>query len=302
MKTILETQKLTKQYGAQKAAADINLSIHQGEIYGLIGQNGAGKTTILRMLANLAEPTSGNILIYGKPRKDKALLNTRVGSLIEEPGIYPDLSAKDNLYLKALAMGVHKKGYEEELLELVGLKDVGKKKTKGFSLGMRQRLGIALALIGNPDIVLLDEPINGLDPQGIVEIRELILYLNKEKNITFLISSHLLEELSRVATRYGFIAKGKLISELSKEELLQKSLEKLVLQVSDSKRAITVLGDLAISDFKVVDDNTLYIFSGYQDMDKISMEMAKAGVAVRKLAIESEDLESFYLSMVGGVQ
>lgn len=227
-------------------------------------------------------------------------LNTNIGALIEEPGIFPNLSAWDNLHLKAIAQGVTRKGHENELLHLVGLENVGKKKTKGFSLGMRQRLGIALAMVGNPDLVLLDEPINGLDPQGIVEIRELILKLNREKNITFIISSHLLEELSRIATSYGFISGGKLVAEMTKEELESKSEEVMILDVSDTAKTIPVLDSLCIKKYKVISNELVHIYDDFDKADNISIELAKNGVAVRRLAMESKDLESFYLDMVGG--
>ena len=193
MEYLLTTNGLTKQYGRHKAVNAVNLHIRQGDIYGLIGRNGAGKTTILKMLSGLAAPTEGEFSLFGKTGRDSYEYMSRVGTLIEEPGIYPNMSAAEHLRLKCLAVGVRKKGPVDELLRTVGLADVGKKKVKKFSLGMKQRLGIALALAGNPDLVILDEPINGLDPQGIAEIRETLLRLNKEKNITFIISSHILE-------------------------------------------------------------------------------------------------------------
>ena len=211
MNYILETQDLTKQYDKHVAIDHINMFVRAGAIYGLIGQNGAGKTTILKVIGGLAKPTSGKIYLSGK-----------VGALIEQPGIYPEMSARQNLKLKCLAMGINSKGHIDELLEVVGLSKVGKKPVKKYSLGMKQRLGIALALVGFPDLVIMDEPINGLDPQGIVEFREMIARLNSERKITFIISSHILGELSKIATDYGIIHNGIMIEQMSKERFFEK--------------------------------------------------------------------------------
>ena len=253
MEVLVQTHNLTKQYGQQKVVNNVNLSVKKGEIYGLIGRNGARKTTVLRLISGLAKPTEGVIYlsphamsragtlaqIFVEFRKDQTpccrkpgscpgqnshdtiYTRNRVGVLIENPGIYPDMSAKDNIKLKCLAMGISGQGYITELLESVGLSAASRKKAKHFSVGMKQRLGIALALAGNPELVILDEPINGLDPQGMAEIREMITKLNKEKGITFIISSHILGELSKIADSYGIIEKGELKKQLSKEELTE---------------------------------------------------------------------------------
>ncbi len=221
MENILSTDQLTKEYQGFKAVDSINICLNQGDIYGFIGRNGAGKTTTLKMIAGLAKPTSGSFSLFGVPYENliSEKVYSQVGCLIEEPGLYLDMSAFDNVYLKCLCMGINDKGYARELLRLVDLDPQDKKKAKGFSLGMKQRLGIAIALVGEPKLIILDEPTNGLDPQGILEIRNTILKLNQEKNITFIISSHILGELSKMATRYGIIDKGKLIRELTAEEL-----------------------------------------------------------------------------------
>lgn len=221
MENILSTNQLTKEYQGFKAVDSINLTLNEGDIYGFIGRNGAGKTTTLKMIAGLAKPTNGDFSLFGIPYENLITQKaySQVGCLIEEPGLYLDMSAFDNVYLKCLCMGINDKGYAKELLRLVDLDPQNKKKAKGFSLGMKQRLGIAIALVGEPKLIILDEPTNGLDPQGILEIRNTILKLNKEKNITFIISSHILGELSKMATRYGIIDKGKLIRELTAEEL-----------------------------------------------------------------------------------
>lgn len=297
MNTILATHELTKKYGKFTAASKINIEIEKGSIYGLIGQNGAGKTTILRMLSGLARPTSGEIIIDGVSAQDKKM---RIGALIEEPGVFPHLSASENLHLKAITMGVENTRKEKELLELVGLGTVGKKPVKGFSLGMRQRLGIALALVGDPQIVLLDEPINGLDPQGIIEIRELILKLNRDRGLTIIISSHLLEELSRMATSYGFIAHGRLVAQFSQEDLQARSSSRLIMEVSDVHKALGILNSLEITELKQVNEHTLVATNGFESLDKISIELAREGIALTRLSMESEDSESFYIGLVGG--
>lgn len=221
METLVQTNNLTKQYGQHKAVNNVNLSVRKGEIYGLIGRNGAGKTTILRLISGLAKPTNGSISLFGQNSRDSIYMQKHIGLLIETPGIYPDMSARDNVKLKCMAIGVSNNSYIAELLKNVGLSAVDKKKVKCFSVGMKQRLGIALALVGNPELVILDEPTNGLDPQGIAEIREIILQLNTEKNITFIISSHILGELSKIATCYGIIEKGELKRQFLKTELTE---------------------------------------------------------------------------------
>lgn len=221
MGVLVQTNNLTKQYGQHMVVNRVNLSIQQGDIYGLIRRNGAGKTTILRLISGLASPTGGDISLFGQSSHDTIYMRKRMGLLIESPGIYPNMNAADNIRLKCLAMGISSKSYIVELLEEMGLADVGRKKVRHFSLGMKQRLGIALALAGNPELVILDEPVNGLDPQGMAEIREIIIRLNKEKGITFIISSHILGELSKIATTYGIMDKGELKKQISQTELTE---------------------------------------------------------------------------------
>lgn len=234
MEVLVQTNNLTKQYGRHKAINNVDLSVMQGDIYGLIGRNGAGKTTVLRLISGLARPTEGDILLWGKPIKDSqeaAYMRKRLGVLIESPGVYPDMCAEDNIRLKCFVKGVSGKKYVTELLEDVGLSEVGKKKVKHFSVGMRQRLGIALALVGNPELIILDEPVNGLDPQGMAEVREMIVRLNQEKKITFIISSHILGELSKIATSYGIIDKGELQKQFLRTEL-KEDLEEYFLKLT----------------------------------------------------------------------
>lgn len=221
MEVLVQTNNLTKRYGKHKVVNSVNLSVKKGEIYGLIGRNGAGKTTVLRLISGLAKPTGGNVCLFEKNGHDTIYAQNCVGVLIENPGVYPNMNAKENIKLKCLAKGISSKSYITELLESVGLSTADKKKVKHFSVGMKQRLGIALALVGSPELVLLDEPINGLDPQGMAEIREMISRLNRERGITFIISSHILGELSKIATSYGIIEKGELKKQILKTELTE---------------------------------------------------------------------------------
>lgn len=221
MEVLVQTNNLTKRYGQHKPVNNVNLSVKKGEIYGLIGRNGAGKTTVLRLISGLARPTEGEVCLFGHNSHDTVYMQNQVGILIENLGIYPNMSARENVKLKCLAKGISSKSYIAELLESVGLRAADKKKVKHFSIGMKQRLGIALALVGNPELVLLDEPINGLDLQGMAEIREIITKLNKDRSITFIISSHILGELSKIATCYGIIEKGELKKQIMKAELTE---------------------------------------------------------------------------------
>lgn len=232
MEILVQTSNLTKHYGRHVVINNVNLSVRKGDIYGLIGRNGAGKTTVLRLISGLTEPTKGEVSLFGQNNHHTIYIRKRVGILIEAPGLYPNMSARDHIKLKCLAMGISSKNYIEELLEEVGLSAISRKKVKHFSVGMRQRLGIALALAGNPELVILDEPINGLDPQGMAAIRELIVRLNTEKNITFIISSHILGELSKIADSYGIIEKGELKKQILRTELTE-DLEEYFLRLTE---------------------------------------------------------------------
>ena len=219
MSVILRTNHVTKRYGSRPVVSDLSMTIHKGDIYGFTGKNGAGKTTLIRMITGLAAPSDGNMLLFGKP--DLLEGRKKIGTVIESPAFYPGMTARENLTAQCRLQG-EDSAQVDEILALVGLDDTGKKKARNFSLGMRQRLAIAIALIGTPELLILDEPTNGLDPEGIKEIRELILKLNKEKDITVLISSHILGELSKFATRYGIIHQGRLIEEFTEDELWER--------------------------------------------------------------------------------
>lgn len=297
---LLSTSALTKQFGRHKAVDQVSMHIKRGAIYGFIGRNGAGKTTTLRMIGGLASPTAGEIEMFGCRGRELKQIRSRVGCLIEGPGLYGNMAARDNMKMKCLLLGVQKKGYIEELLEVVGLKDVGKKHVKRYSLGMKQRLGIAMALIGEPDLLVLDEPINGLDPQGIAEVRETILRLNKERNMTILISSHILEELSKIATDYGIIHQGTLLQEITDEELRERCSERLEITLSSPELAIPVLDRLGIRRYQVMDKEHIYVFERLDESARLNMEFAKAGIPVKGLAVTNEELETYFLNLTGG--
>lgn len=297
---LLQTRALTKQYGRHRAVDQVSMHIKKGAIYGFIGRNGAGKTTTLRMISGLASPTAGEIELFGCRGRDLSRIRSRVGCLIEGPGLYGSMSARDNLKMKSMLLGVYKRGYEEELLDIVGLGGVGKKPVKRYSLGMKQRLGIALALVGEPDLLVLDEPINGLDPQGIAEVRDTVLKLNRERNMTILISSHILEELSKIATDYGIIHNGTLLQELTNEELMEKCSERLEVTLDDPERAVPVMDRLGIKRYQVADREHIYIFERLEESAALNMAFAKAGIPVRGISVTNGELETYFLKLTGG--
>jgi ABC-2 type transport system ATP-binding protein len=251
------------------------MNVPKGSIYGFVGKNGAGKTTLIRLITGLQDPSSGEYTLYGTKHTDSRIskVRRRMGAVVETPSIYPDMTAKDNLIQQYRTLGISGFDGLEDILKLVGLENTGKKKAKHFSLGMRQRLGIAVALCGSPDFLVLDEPVNGLDPQGIVEIRELILKLNREKNITVLISSHILDELAKLATHYGFIDSGKIIREMSAEELNAVCRKCMRLTVSSTAILAKVLDDMGIG-YSVIDDNHADIYSK-PNITQLTLALAK---------------------------
>lgn len=297
MEYVVDTKALTKQYGRHKAVDSVSLHIRRGEIYGFIGRNGAGKTTFMKMISGLSTPTSGELALFGASGKEAARHHSRIGNLIEQPGLYEGMGAKENLHLKCLALGIHTHGYEESLLQTVGLYDTGKKKVKQFSLGMKQRLGIAMALAGRPDLLILDEPVNGLDPQGIAEIRELLLKLKTEKNMTILISSHILEELYKVADTFGIIHKGVLIQELSKEELDQKCSEYTEIKTPNTEMACPVIEQMGYRNYRIISSDTIHIYDTAIEIGTLNMALAKAGCMVESLQVVQDKLEEYFLHL-----
>ena len=295
MEYIAETKQLTKCYGAKRAVDNVSLHIRKGEIYGLIGKNGAGKTTLMKLLLNLAVPNSGQISLFGN---DNAAERVKIGSLIEEPALYKGETAMENLKRFAMLMPSNDTDLHQ-LLELVGLGDTGKKKAGQFSLGMRQRLGIAIALLGEPEMLILDEPINGLDPAGIKEIRDLILKLN-QKGITFMISSHLLDELGKIATQFGIMANGRLVDEISDEELKKRCRTFLKVKTDDGNHAATALQAWDPTVTVEVNGNELHITSDIADSSEITKALVNAGVRVYELRNESISLEDFFIERMDG--
>ena len=295
---VVEINNLCKTYKDTKAVAHVNMTIKKGDIDGFIGRNGAGKSTTLKMIVGLIFPTSGQIKLFGESRNK--FTDRRIGSLIENPGLYPNLSAYDNMELKAIALGLKDKEKIIELLNLVKLDYKSKKIVKKFSLGMKQRLAIALALLGNPDLLILDEPINGLDPEGIRQIREVIQYLNENKKMTIIISSHILGELSKIATRYGIIRDGQMIEEISAKELDQKCRDYLLLKVEQVEKAIPLLeNDLGIYDYIVHENNEIRIYDNIES-SKINLVLTKHNIKINQIYYQKQDLESYFLEKIGG--
>ena len=293
MNYILTTQNLTKTYGKKDAAKDINIHIREGEIYGLIGRNGAGKTTVMRVISGLSKATGGSYELHGENKFG-------VGVLIESPGIYPNMSAEENLRLKCIAMGCNSKSYIDGLLKTVGLENTGKKKAGSFSLGMRQRLGIALALVGDPRMIVLDEPINGLDPQGIVEVRQTLERLRDEKGITIMISSHILDELSKLATAYGIIHEGKLLDEFTTEELAERCGQYVNIRTDNNDRAVALLRQMNCGSVSVDHENCIRVEGAIDNTVAINKALVDAGVGVKEIFIKNISLEDYYLSVTGG--
>lgn len=297
---LLCTRGLTKRFGHHNAVDHVDLHIPKGAIYGFIGRNGAGKTTCLKMISGLSTPTEGEMEIFGYRGRDLEQMRSRIGCLIEAPGLYENMTAYENLKTKCLFCGIRQKGYIEDILETVGLADAGKKKTKHFSMGMRQRLGIGLALVGEPDLLVLDEPINGLDPQGIAEVRDTLQRLQEERNMTILISSHILEELSKIATDYGIINNGTLLQELTREELMRRCSERIEITLDDPEKAVPVLDRLGFTRYQVTDKTHIQVYERLGESALLNMELAKAGIPVSGIAITSEELESYFLNLTGG--
>ncbi len=301
MEYILETQKLTKIYGQKEAAVDVDLHIREGEIYGLIGRNGAGKTTIMRMISGLSKPTRGSYSICGKTGLALGKELRNVGVLIEHPGLYPKLSAYENLKIKCIGVGINPKGYVEDMLKLVGLENVDRKKGAGsFSLGMRQRLGIALAMVGDPKMLVLDEPINGLDPQGIVEVREMLAKLRDEKGITIMVSSHILDELSKVADSYGIIHEGRLLDEFSADELHKRSGQYVMIRTGDNEAAVRVLKQMDVQEITPESDGFIRVDKMNDRTGDMAKAIVNAGIELNEICLQSVSLEDYYLGVTGG--
>ena len=298
MENVLSTKDLCKKYGKNRILKNVTMDIPKGSIFGLVGRNGAGKTTLMRIVTGLAAPTSGTYSIGGVNSSDKKILavRRRMGSIIESPAIYKNLSAYDNVKLQYINLGMTSYETIPDLLELVELQDTGKKKAGKFSLGMRQRLGIAIALCGNPDILVLDEPINGLDPQGIIQMREILLRINREKHTTILISSHILEELSKLATHYAFIEKGEILQTLSAHDLMGRVRKASRLIVSSTELICPVFDREGI-EYKVENEETIDIFTDVTATRIVSLAN-EADVEVISISDNNESLEGYFMNLV----
>ncbi|MBP3918050.1 MAG: ATP-binding cassette domain-containing protein [Clostridia bacterium] len=299
MEYVLETQSLCKRYKQFTALSELDMHVPKGSIYGFVGRNGAGKTTLIRLICGLQVPTSGVYTLWGVKNNEKGITNMRrrMGAVVETPSIYLDMTAKENLQQQCRVLGLPDEKYIGDVLSLIGLSDTGKKKARNFSLGMRQRLGIGIALIGEPDFLVLDEPINGLDPQGIIEIRELILRLNREKQITVLISSHILDELSRLATHYGIIDGGRMVKEFSAEELERACRKCTRVEVTDTRILARVLDRMQLS-YQIIDDRTADIYAS-PTVSVLSAALQKENCELYSVKERDESLESYYVSLVG---
>ena len=300
MEYVLKTHALCKNYQHFKALNGLSMNVPKGAIYGFVGQNGAGKTTLIRLICGLQTPSSGDYEIYGinGTAKEIGKARRRMGAIIETPSLYQDMSAEENLKMQYRILGLPSFTGIPELLKLVRLEDTGRKKVKNFSLGMRQRLGIAVALAGDPDFLVLDEPVNGLDPQGIIEIRELILRLNKERQITVLISSHILDELSRIATHYGFIDKGRIVKEISAKELEASCRKCIRVEVSDCKALARALDSMQI-EYTILSDTAADVYSKINPTELI-LALKEADCDVLSIREKEESLESYYINLIGG--
>lgn len=300
MDYVLTTNCLSKKYKHFQALNGLTMHVPRGAIYGFVGKNGAGKTTLIRLICGLQEPTSGEYTLYGRKNTEKEIVKSRrrMGAVVETPSIYLDMTAEDNLRQQYHILGLPSFDGMNDILKLVGLENTGKKKAKNFSLGMRQRLGIAIALVGDPDFLVLDEPANGLDPQGIVEIRELILQLNRERQITVLVSSHILDELSKFATHYGFIDSGRMIKEISAAELEEACQKCISVEVSNTEILAHILDDMKI-DYKILSERTADVYAKI-NVSRLAAALAKENCEVISLRERDDSLESYYISLVGG--
>lgn len=296
MEYVIETNNLTKKFPNKLAVDHVNIHVQKGDIYGLIGRNGAGKTTIMKMILGITFPTEGEMSLFGEQELDKQ--RRRIGSLIEAPGIYRGCTAFENMKRFSLLYG----GTDEEineLLEFVGLANTGTMKAGNFSLGMKQRLGLALSLLGKPEILILDEPVNGLDPAGIKEFRDIILKLNKEKGVTFVVSSHLLDELGKIATRYGILNDGKLVDEISAEELQERCKTCLIIKTDDNEKAAEVLTKAKLMDKHLVSKDKLSMYDHFEDPSLINETLVKAGLKVYQLSFSGNGFEDYFIERLG---
>ena len=297
---IIEVNQLTKKFKSKEALRKVDFKISKGEIFGLIGQNGAGKSTLLKLIGGLMFPSSGEVHLFDRAMKANHPYFERMGVLIENAGLFPQYSAYKNLDFIAISYGIKdRKKRINELLKLVGLESSNKTKVKNFSMGMKQRLGIAVALLGSPDVLILDEPINGLDPQGISEIRKLILDLNKS-GMTIIISSHILEELSKVATKYAILHHGEIVEISSKEKLMLKCEERIEVEVDNAGLAVPILeNELHIKNYRVMDNHMVFVYDSHKESHQINKGLVERGISVHSITKHKQSLEQYFLKRTG---
>lgn len=297
---VLETSGLTKTYRRKNVVNGVNMHVEKGDIYGFIGKNGAGKTTLMKMVCGLARPSAGNFTLFGSENVSQG--RKKIGCVIEQPALFPRMTARENLIYYSKMQGCDKSMDYERILGMVGLSDTGKLKTKGFSLGMKQRLSIAIALLGSPEFLVLDEPINGLDPTGILEVRQLLLHLQQEKGMTILISSHILGELGKMATKYGIINQGNLVEEFTAEELNQKTVHYVRIGADHREKACQILQEkFGIEQMQVLPDASICVYEQTERIGAMNRELVSQNVTVSYLAVEGQDMEKYFVDRMGGM-
>lgn len=298
---VVETKGLTKKYGTTLALNNVSISVHRGEIYGFVGRNGAGKTTLIRVLTGIANPTSGSFTLLGAATKNEQKeARKHIAAMVETPALYMNMTAHDNLRTTLILKGLKDESLIRSRLEEVGLSDViaSSKKAKDFSLGMKQRLGIAMALLGDPELLILDEPTNGLDPEGIREMRELLVNINKSRNITMIISSHILGELSKLATRFGFIDKGVIINEISSDDLFNKVSKSVTIKTDDNVRALEILNEAYQN--RVTSENGSIHVADVNNSSEIVKLLVKSDINVVQFREQENGLEDYFINLIGG--
>lgn len=297
---ICQTTDLCKNYKNFHVLQNVNLSINRGEIYGLIGENGAGKSTLIRILTGLAFQSSGEVTLFGKT-ENLQYERAKIGCTVEMPALYKDMTAKQNLEIQRVQRGIPDKKCIFKTLELVGLDNTKKKKVNDFSLGMKQRLALAIALLGEPEFLILDEPVNGLDPTGIIELRELLKKLAKENHVTILISSHILSELNQLATCYGFLHHGKLLKQITATELSEECKRHIKLKTDNTKKTVTVLEEqLKIKNFSIYPDSFIRVYEKLEETHTISKTLSSNGIVVEEISVQGEELETYFENLIGG--
>lgn len=297
---VLQTNGLTKTYRRRNVVNNVDMKIEKGDIYGFIGKNGAGKTTLMKMICGLARPSAGNFTLFDSDNIQEG--RKKIGCVIEQPALFPGMTARENLIYYSKMQGCDKSTDCDRILSVVGLPDTGKLKTKGFSLGMKQRLSIAIALLGNPEFLVLDEPINGLDPAGILEVRQLLLRMQRDEGMTVLISSHILGELGKMATRYGIINAGNLVEEFTAEELHQKAVHYVRISTDDQEGACQILREqFGVEKIKLLPDSSVCVYERTEEIGAMNRALVSRDITVSHLAVEGQDMEKYFVERMGGM-